>query len=92
MNMHEHYLEEIKLKLQSLETQLREDAQKLNEAKAQTLFETSAEVLQGLQKAFDHYENTHQGTWDKAKDQLETRNSETPSKSGGAQTSSPTHG
>ena len=36
---------------------MREDTGKFDEPKAQALFETSAEVLQGLRKAFDHYES-----------------------------------
>jgi len=35
---------------------LRRDIDKVNEPKAQALFETSAEVLQGLVTAFEHYE------------------------------------
>ncbi len=37
-------------------THLRQDASKVNEPKAQALFETSAEVLNGLRTAFEHYE------------------------------------
>ena len=35
---------------------LREDVGKINEPKAQALFETAAEVLTGLRTAFEHYE------------------------------------
>jgi len=35
---------------------MRRDVQKVNEPKAQALFETSAEVLQGLVTAYEHYE------------------------------------
>jgi hypothetical protein len=35
---------------------LRDDTRQFDEPKAQALFETSAEVLQGLQTAFRHYE------------------------------------
>jgi len=35
---------------------LREDLDKIDEPKAQALFETSAEVLTGLRTAFKHYE------------------------------------
>jgi hypothetical protein len=35
---------------------VREDAQKVNEPKAQALFETTAEVLIGLKTAYEHYE------------------------------------
>ena len=36
---------------------LRNDIHQIDEPKAQALFETSAEVLQGLQTAFSHYES-----------------------------------
>jgi hypothetical protein len=36
---------------------LREDIGKVQEQKAQALFETAAEVLGGLRTAFDHYEH-----------------------------------
>ena len=35
---------------------LRQDTQKIDEPKAQALFETAAEVITGLRTAFDHYE------------------------------------
>ena len=35
---------------------VREDADKVNEPKAQALFETTAEVLTGLRAAYEHYE------------------------------------
>jgi hypothetical protein len=35
---------------------VREDAEKVNEPKAQALFETTAEVLLGLRTAYEHYE------------------------------------
>jgi hypothetical protein len=34
---------------------LRDDIKQFDEPKAQALFETSAEVLQGLETAFSHY-------------------------------------
>jgi len=41
--------------LDDLIRHLREDIGKFDEPKAQALFETSAEVLKGLQAAFSHY-------------------------------------
>lgn len=35
---------------------LREDTRKFDEPKAQAMFETSAEVISGLRKAFEDYE------------------------------------
>jgi hypothetical protein len=46
----------VKAALHDLIDHLREDAGKLDAPKAQALFETAAEVLIGLQTAFDHYE------------------------------------
>ena len=42
--------------LQGLVTHAREDIGKINEPKAQALFETTAEVCTGLIKAFDDYD------------------------------------
>ena len=42
---------------------LREDVGKVTEPKAQALLETSAEVLTGLVKAFDDYENKSEAAW-----------------------------
>ena len=42
--------------LTNLIDHLREDLDKIEEPKAQALFETSAEVLTGLRTAFEHYE------------------------------------
>lgn len=37
---------------------LRKDINEIEHPKAQTLFETAAEVLEGLDKAFDHFERS----------------------------------
>ena len=42
---------------------LREDVGKVTELKAQALFETSAEVLTGLVKAFDDYGQENEEAW-----------------------------
>ena len=42
---------------------LREDVGKVTEPKAQALFETSAEVLTGLVKAFDDSEKKNEAAW-----------------------------
>jgi hypothetical protein len=52
-----HHTSNVKRKLQELRDHLREDVEKVSEPKAQALFETTAEVLQGLLNAFDHYEH-----------------------------------
>ena len=55
--------QKIKLQLQQLIEQLREDLGYAKEPKAQALFETSAEVLTGLVKAFNDYENQSEDAW-----------------------------
>jgi hypothetical protein len=42
--------------LDELIQHLREDTHKMDEPKAQAVFETSAEVLVGLKTALEHYE------------------------------------
>lgn len=51
-----HHTANIKRMLDDLINHLREDVKKVNEPKAQALFETSAEVLGGLRKAFEDYD------------------------------------
>lgn len=51
-----HHTEKIGRKLDELINHLREDVLKIDEPKAQALFETTAEVLIGLRKAFHDYE------------------------------------
>ena len=42
---------------------LRGDINKIDEPKAQALFETAAEVISGLDMAFKHYEEKSEGVW-----------------------------
>jgi hypothetical protein len=42
---------------------LRDDISKIDEPKAQALFETAAEVISGLDTAFKHYEEKSEGAW-----------------------------
>ena len=53
----------IKAQMRQIIKHLREDVGKVTEAKAQALFETSAEVLTGLVKAFDDYEKKTEAAW-----------------------------
>ncbi len=41
----------------------REDVDKISDPKAQALFETTAEVLIGLRKAFEDYERVSEAAW-----------------------------
>ena len=42
---------------------LRDDIRKIDEPKAQALFETAAEVIGGLETAFKHYEEKSEEAW-----------------------------
>ena len=42
---------------------LRGDVNKIDEPKAQALFETAAEVISGLDMAFKHYEEKSEEAW-----------------------------
>jgi hypothetical protein len=42
---------------------LRRDIKKIEEPKAQALFETTAEVISGLDTAFKHYEEKSENAW-----------------------------
>jgi hypothetical protein len=42
---------------------LRGDIVKIDEPKAQALFETTAEVISGLDTAFKHYEQKSENAW-----------------------------
>jgi hypothetical protein len=41
----------------------REDVGKVDDPKAQALFETAAEVVDGLQRAFEHFEQRSEAAW-----------------------------
>ena len=49
--------------LKDIQTRLREDIGKVKEPKLQAMFETSAEVLGGLMKAFQDYEKKNEAAW-----------------------------
>jgi hypothetical protein len=58
-----HHTQKIKARMRQLIEHLRKDVGKVTEPKAQALFETSAEVLTGLLKAFDDYEKKNEAAW-----------------------------
>ena len=58
-----HHTLKIKVRMRQLIEHLRGDAGKVTEPKAQALFETSAEVLTGLVKAFKDYEDKTEKAW-----------------------------
>lgn len=58
-----YHTENVKRMLRDVMEHLREDIGKVSEPKAEALFETSAEVLQGLITAFEHYEQRSEEAW-----------------------------
>ena len=58
-----HHTQKIKARMRQLIEHLRDDVGKVTEPKAQALFETSAEVLTGLVKAFNDYEIKSEAAW-----------------------------
>ena len=58
-----HHAQKLKAQMRQLIDHLREDVGKVTEPKAQALFETAAEVLTGLVKAFDDYEKKNEEAW-----------------------------
>jgi len=53
----------MKARLEEIITHLREDITKVDDPKFQAMFETAAEVLGGLNKAFDDYEKRNERVW-----------------------------
>ncbi|MGF1482473.1 MAG: hypothetical protein ACFB4I_23855 [Cyanophyceae cyanobacterium] len=60
-----HHTSKIKGMLSDLIEHLREDVTKIEEPKAEALFETAAEVLIGLKTAFEDYEKNNEEAWQK---------------------------
>jgi len=61
-----HHTQKMKHRLQETVTHLREDIRKVDEPQLTAMFETSAEVLSGLVKAFDDYEKKNEAAWRKS--------------------------
>ena len=58
-----HHAAKIKGMLNGVIEHAREDVQKVDDPKAQALFETTAEVLSGLVTAYTHYEAKSETAW-----------------------------
>ena len=52
--------------LKEIQDHLREDIQKVDEPQLKAMFETAAEVLGGLTKAFRDYEQKNEAAWRKS--------------------------
>jgi len=55
----------MKKRFQETITHLREDVRKVDEPQLKAMFETAAEVLGGLTKAFGDYEKKNEAAWKK---------------------------
>jgi hypothetical protein len=58
-----HHTANIKRMLEDTAQHAREDVAKVEDPKAKALFETTAEVLGGLRKAYDDFEKKNEGAW-----------------------------
>lgn len=58
-----HHTARMKQRLQETIEHLREDIDRVNEPQFRAMFETSAEVLGGLVKTFEHYERKNESAW-----------------------------
>jgi len=62
----QHHTQKMKKRLEETITNLRQDIGKVDEPQLAAMFETSAEVLKGLVKAFDDYEKKNEAAWRKS--------------------------
>jgi len=58
-----HHTAKLRQMLSGIIEHAREDVGKVNDPKAQALFETTAEVLSGLEKAFEDFEQRAEPAW-----------------------------
>ena len=57
------HIANVRKEFRQLIEHLRGDVDKMTEPKAQALFETTAEVISGLETAFKHYEEKSEKAW-----------------------------
>jgi hypothetical protein len=60
-----HHVHNMQRALSDVKTHLRDDIEKIDEPQLKAMFETSAEVLGGLIKAFGDYEKKNEAAWRK---------------------------
>ena len=58
-----HHTHKMKQHFADTVTHLREDIEKVDDPQFKAMFETSAEVLGGLIKAFDDFERKNEAAW-----------------------------
>jgi hypothetical protein len=61
-----HHTQKMQKALQDIKDHLRDDIEKVDEPQLKAMFETAAEVLGGLIKAFHDYEQKNESAWRKA--------------------------
>lgn len=61
----QHHTQNMKKRFQETIAHLRQDINKVDEPQLKAMFETLAEVLTGLTKAFDDYEKKNEAAWRK---------------------------
>jgi hypothetical protein len=61
-----HHTQKMQKKLQEIQDHLRQDIGKVDEPQLKAMFETAAEVLGGLIKAFRDYEQKNESAWRQA--------------------------
>ena len=60
-----HHIEKMQARLKEIIDHLRSDIDKVSEPQLRAMFETAAEVLTGLKKAFSDYEKKNEKAWRK---------------------------
>jgi hypothetical protein len=58
-----HHTQNMQHRFEELITHLRADGDKVDEPQLKAMFETAAEVLGGLKKAFSDYEQKNEKAW-----------------------------
>jgi len=58
-----HHTQKMQIRLQEIIDHLREDIDKVDEPQLKAMFETAAEVLGGLKRAFSDYEQKNESAW-----------------------------
>jgi hypothetical protein len=58
-----HHTQKMKSEMNALIAHLREDVVKVDDPQFKAMFETSAEVIGGLIKAFSDYERKNEAAW-----------------------------
>jgi hypothetical protein len=61
-----HHTQKVQKRLSEISAHMRQDIKKVDDPQMQVMFETAAEVLDGLVRTFQHYEDRKKGTWRKA--------------------------